>query len=268
MTAVDPMTVDAAIAAVAKSEIMSRFGRLSPEAIREKSGPSDLVTSADEAAELALRQVLHAIRPDAAFVGEESATRAPALMGSIETADAVWIVDPLDGTRNFIRGVREFGVIVALARNGVAQMGWIYAAPLEASAIAVAGGGAFWRGAPIAPKPQRDSRPKGLRSLGWLDPERQQRVRAALARNCDTAPGHCSAYAYLKLARGEIDFKLSSRIHPWDHVAGALLIREAGGEVAWLDGRRPYQPAPSRDAPLLAVAPGRDWLEIARRILD
>lgn len=267
MSAIDPLKVDAAIAEAAQAEIMSRFGALEPDAIREKSGPDDLVTAADEAAELALRQALHAIRPDAAFVGEESAAREPGLMAAIARADAVWIVDPLDGTRNFIRGVREFGVIVALVERGEVRMGWIHAAPLGKSAIAVAGEGVQWDGAPVAPAAQREERPRGLRSLAWLDPARQQEMRAALARNCETAAGHCSAYAYLKLLKGEIDFKLSSRIHPWDHVAGALMMREAGGEVSWLDGRRPYRPEPSRDAPLLAVAPGRDWTGVARRIL-
>ncbi|NWG71714.1 MAG: inositol monophosphatase [Parvularculaceae bacterium] len=263
----DPHKVAARIAEIAEAEIMSRFGGISPEEVREKTGPTDLVTVVDEAAERALRVALHEFRPDAAFVGEEMAARDPAIGQTITRADAVWIVDPLDGTRNFIRGVREFGVIVALVEKGRARMGWIYAAPDRHCAIAVAGEGASCDRAPIRTRPA-SGRLRALRSLGWLPQPRQNRMRDRLAEVFDSAPGHCSAYAYLKLARGEIDLKVSSRIHPWDHVAGALIIAELGGRTAFLDTGADYAPQPSVDAPLLAVAPGRDWAGIGGRLRD
>ena len=67
---------------------------------------------------------------------------------------------------------------------------------------------------------------------------------------------------------GEVDFKLSSRIHPWDHAAGALILDELGGRAAFLGTGAPYTPQDSIDAPLLATAPGRDWDEIAGRLLE
>lgn len=259
----DPERVAARIGEIAETEIMSRFGRLGPAEVREKSGPSDLVTDADEAAERALRIALHEFRPGAAFVGEEIAARDPSVMQAIGRAEAAWIVDPLDGTRNFMRGVREFGVIVALVEHGVARAGWIYAAPLRQCAIAVAGEGATYDGAPLRTQPMSGGKLRCLRSLAWLPQPRQDEMRAALAQKCDSTPGHCSAYAYLKLARGEIDFKVSSRIHPWDHAAGALLVSELGGRTAFLVDGADYAPQPSIDAPLLAVAPGRDWTAIS-----
>ena len=262
----DPEEVALRIAAIAEDEILARFGRLEPGAVREKSGPSDLVTEADEAAERALRIALHDIRPDAAFVGEELAARDPAIAEAIAKSDAVWIVDPLDGTRNFIRGVAEFAVIVALVEKGATRAGWIYAAPIGKCAVAVAGEGARYGGAAFRIRAATDPRPRGLRSVGYLPVQRQKQLRAALAANFETAPGHCSAYAYLKLAEGEVDFKLSSRIHPWDHAAGALLLAELGGETSFLDHRARYTPQVSLDAPLLGVAPGRDWAAIAARL--
>lgn len=262
----NPEEVAERIGEIAEREILSRFGDLAPEDVREKSGPQDLVTAVDEAAEAALRIALHDLRPDAAFVGEEAAARDQSIAQAIARADAVWIVDPLDGTRNFIRGVREFGVIVALVEKGRARMGWIYAAPDRQCAIAVAGGGASCDGVQIATKPPAPGQLRCLRSLGWLPHPRQDLMRARLAEEFQSAPGHCSAYAYLKLARGEIDLKLSSRIHPWDHVAGALLTAELGGRTAFLDSGADYAPQESIDAPLLATAPGRDWTGIAARI--
>jgi fructose-1,6-bisphosphatase/inositol monophosphatase family enzyme len=268
MTRVDPQKVAAVIAEIARSQIMSRFGRLGPEDVRRKSGPADLVTAVDEATENELQKALGAIRPDAAFIGEESLTRNPASMRALDDDGAAWIVDPLDGTRNFVRGVPEFAVIVALVEGRRTKMGWIFAAPDDACAVAVAGAGAIWNRERIAPIGPVSGRPRGLRSIGWLEAGRQERVGAALARHFDSAPGHCSAYAYLRLARGEIDFKISSRIHPWDHAAGALLLAETGGRAAWLDDARPYEPCASCDEPLLAVAPGRDWRGIAERLLE
>jgi fructose-1,6-bisphosphatase/inositol monophosphatase family enzyme len=261
----DAEAVAARIGDIAEAEIMSRFGSLEPGEIREKSGPSDLVTVVDEAVEKALRAALHDIRPDAAFVGEETAARDPAVAQAIGMADAVFIVDPLDGTRNFIRGVKEFGVIVALVEKGEARMGWIYAAPTRQCAIAVAGDGASCGGEPIVTRPTAP-RLRALRSLGWLPQPRQERLRARIVTEFESAPGHCSAYAYLKLARGEFDLNVSSRIHPWDHVAGALLLSELGGRTAFLDSGANYAPRETVDAPLLATAPGRDWADIAERL--
>lgn len=265
---VDPDKVAALIGDIAETKIMSRYGKLAPEEVREKSEPSDFVTEVDEATERALRIALHGMKPDAAFIGEEVASREPAIMQALAKTGAAWVVDPLDGTRNFIRGVDEFGVIVALVENGAARMGWIYAAPTKDCAIAVAGAGATYNGAPFPTARPARERSLGLRSIGWLGAEAQDRMRRKLAAHFDTAPGHCSAYAYLKLARGDIDFKLSSRIHPWDHIAGALLLAELGGEVSFLDGGNPYVPQASLDAALLGVAPGRDWSGVADKLRD
>jgi len=258
---IDPERVAAIIAEIAETEMMPRFGRLKPREVRQKSGPNDLVTTIDEKVEGELKRALLDLRPGAAFIGEEAAAADPTIMGALN--GVAWVVDPIDGTRNFINGVPEFGVIVALVADGETQMGWIFAAPRQECAIAVRGKRATIAGEPIAVAKQSRPRPHGLRSLGWLPAERQSRMRAALAANFTTEPGHCAAYAYLRLARGEVDFKLSSRIHPWDHAAGALLLSEVGGETRWLDDGRPYAPQPSRDAPLLSVAAGRDWAATA-----
>lgn len=263
----DPFQVAAAIAEVAATEISPHFGRLEAGAVRQKSSPTDLVTRVDEAAEAALRRALGALAPDAGFVGEESAAADPSIVAALAGEGAFWIVDPLDGTRNFVNGVAEFGTIVAYIENGAVLMGWIYAAPDERCAIAVAGGGVEWDGkAPVTARPVNDP-PLGLRSTGWLTPAWRDRLTRSLRSNLASRPGHCSAYAYLKLMTGEIDFKLSSRIHPWDHAAGALILAELGGRAAFLETGEVYSPRDTIDAPLLATAPDRDWSGIAARLL-
>jgi fructose-1,6-bisphosphatase/inositol monophosphatase family enzyme len=262
----DPERVAAVIAEIADVEIAPHYRKLAPGAVRAKESPSDLVTVVDEAVERALKSALCALSPGAAFIGEEAAAADPSILSRLGER-ACWIVDPLDGTRNFVRGVDEFGTIVAYVENGRTVMGWIYAAPERAMAVGVAGAGATWRGERVRTEPQREARPMGLRSTGWLTPPWRERLAASLRAEVDSASGHCSAYAYLKLLKGDVDFKLSSRIQAWDHAAGALILSEAGGAVRWLESGEPYAPQASRDHPLLATAPGRDWNDIAERLL-
>lgn len=265
---IDPAHVGALIAEIAEAEIAPRYGRLSEEEIREKSGPNDLVTEVDEATEAALKKALLGVRPDAVFIGEEAAAKDPSLVEKLGRDGAFWIVDPLDGTRNFVRGVDEFGTIVAFVEDGETRMGWIYAVPEKAIAIAERGSGAEWRGERIAPRAPQGDKLVALRSLGWAPPARADHLRSLLKDRFESRPGYCSAYAYLLLARGLVDFKLSSRIHPWDHVAGALIVKEIGGKTAFLDSGEDYPPMPSLDALLLGTAPGRDWRAIAEALRD
>ncbi len=264
----DPAHVAAIIAETAEAEMLPHYKKLGAGAVKTKESPTDLVTFVDEAMETALKARLLDLTPGAAFIGEEAAAADPSIANEIRHADRCWIVDPLDGTRNFVNGVDEFGTIVAFVENGVTTGGWIYAAPLRAVAIAVDGGGVVWRGERVRTAPKSSAKPTGLRSTGWLAPEWLDRLVSSLKRNTTSRPGHCSAYAYLKLIEGEVDFKLSSRIHAWDHAAGALMLKELGGEARWLDTSEPYAPQKSEDRPLLASAPGRDWSAMAALLLN
>lgn len=257
----DAARVAAVLKRVAAEIIEPRFGKLASHEIRQKSGPQDLVTEVDELAEAALRDALRELAPEAHFIGEESVAKDKSLEQRLGDPGAFWVVDPLDGTRNFITGVREFGTIVALVVDGVTVGGWIYGIPDRSCAWAVRGKGAYVDGAPftIAPPGERLA---ALRSLSWLAPPEAERMRKRLKGSFETAPSHCSAYAYLKLARGAVDLKVSSRIHAWDHLAGALILEELGGKTAFLDGA-PYAAGVSVDRALLATAPGRDWEAIA-----
>ncbi len=264
----DPDRVAAVIEEIAAQEISPHFGKLESDAIRRKSSATDLVTRVDEASEAALRQALCALATDAGFIGEEVAAADPTIVAALAGPGRFWIVDPLDGTRNFVNGTPEFGTIVAFVEDGRTLMGFIHAVPAQATAIAVRGEGVRWNGATPIVAPATADPPEGLRSTGWLTPEWRDRLTSSLRRSFASRPGHCSAYAYLKLMTGETDFKLSSRIHPWDHAAGALILDELGGRASFLATGALYTPQDSIDEPLLATAPGRDWEDIARRLLE
>ncbi len=268
---VDSAKVTELLAEAAESIILPRFGNLSDDQIRTKSSPTDLVTEVDVETEAFLKSALEKIAPAASFIGEEAAAADPSIVAAIEGEGRYWILDPLDGTRNFVRGVDEFATILALVENGVAVMGWIYAPILKAAAVVERGGGVTWNGAPVETRPYAGPKPTSLRSIGWLTGDWKDVLPPRLKASTIAQSSHCSAFAYLNLLWGDVDLKLSSRIHPWDHVAGALMLQEAGGRAAFLSDASAvvdYAPSDSVDRPLLATAPGRDFSAIAAALLD
>ena len=102
----------------AQTEIMSRFGELVVGQTREKSSRFDVVTDADEAAERAISTALEAAYPRAVIVGEEATAANPNLLDAIGSADLAFVLDPLDGTKNFASGLPLFGVMVAATVRG------------------------------------------------------------------------------------------------------------------------------------------------------
>lgn len=153
--------VEEAVRKVAAAEIMPRFRRLAAHEIEQKAGPHDLVTDADRNAELYLTQVLGALLPGSVVVGEEAVHANPATYEAIQGDAPVWIVDPVDGTRQFVHGNDGFCTLVALVRHGVLHASWTYAPARDQLATAVRGGGAFLDGERLfagPPEPGRDLR--------------------------------------------------------------------------------------------------------------
>lgn len=262
---VDPEKVAGLIAEIAEEEIMTRFGALAEGDIDTKSGPNDFVTAADHAAEARLKQALSGLYPGAAFIGEEGAAADPSLTARLDKEEgAFWIVDPLDGTRNFVHGREEFGTIVALIEKGEIRQGWIYAIPDKGCAIGSKGDGADWRGEKItAPAPKRTEL-QGYRGVGSLQGKWKDEWLPRFRESFETEPARCSAYAYINLARGLRDFSVYSRVYPWDHAAGVLIVREIGGKAAYIADGAPYLPRVAVGTPLLITRSEAEW-DIIRR---
>lgn len=111
--------VEEVIRQAAAAEIMPRFRQLAAHEIDQKSGPHDLVTDADRKAEEFLTEALTALLPGSVVVGEEAVHADPASYGAIGGTAPVWIVDPVDGTRQFVHGDSGFCTLVALVLDGV-----------------------------------------------------------------------------------------------------------------------------------------------------
>jgi fructose-1,6-bisphosphatase/inositol monophosphatase family enzyme len=223
--------VEETVRKAAAAEIMPRFRRLAAHEVDEKNGPHDLVTDADRKAELYLTEALGALLPGSVVVGEEAVHANPASYEAIQADAPVWIVDPVDGTRQFVRGETGFCTLVALARNGVLHASWTYAAARDQMATAVRGQGAFLDGERLvsgSPEPGRDLRVAA--SHPDYTTEAQKRALLGLWTE-GVAPRSCGSAGleYLAVARGESDATAFSWEAAWDHAAGLLLVEEAGG---------------------------------------
>ncbi|MYV45310.1 inositol monophosphatase family protein [Streptomyces sp. SID2888] len=230
--------VEQALRDAAAAEIMPRFRRLAAHEVDEKSGPHDLVTDADRKAEARLTEVLAGLLPGSVVVGEEAVHADPAVYEAIRGEELVWIVDPVDGTRQFVHGDPGFCTLVALARRGVVYASWTYAPARDQMATAVRGRGAFLDGERlISGSPDQGSDLRIATSHPDYTTDEQKRALLGL-RTEGVRPRPCGSAGleYLAIARGLLDATVFSWEAAWDHAAGLLLVEEAGGAHLTLTG--------------------------------
>ncbi|MEV6650895.1 inositol monophosphatase family protein [Streptomyces sp. NPDC051219] len=234
----DLSEVEEAVRKAAAAEIMPRFRQLAAHEIIEKKGPHDLVTVADRQAEEHLTAALTRLLPGSVVVGEEAVHADPAVYDELLGDAPVWIVDPVDGTRQFVHGDPGFCTLVALAVNGELFASWTYAPALDEMAVAVRGRGARLGGEPIR---SGSPAPGQVLEIATSHPDftTGDQKRALLGLNVDgvhTRPCGSAGLEYLAVARGELDAVAFSWENAWDHAAGMLLVAEAGGAQTTIAG--------------------------------
>jgi fructose-1,6-bisphosphatase/inositol monophosphatase family enzyme len=239
----------------AAMEIMPRFRQLRDDEIMEKS-PGEVVTVADRATEERLTHGLHKLITHAHFVAEESWDLGASTFASLAETDVVWVVDPLDGTRNFASGQTTFAVMVALLHNVETVASWIHAPAEDWTVVAHAGAGAYLNGERLQVANQFAlSAMHGAIHDQFMPLELRQYVAARVSSIGKSSSTGCAAHEYVKIARGDKDFALYYRTLPWDHAPGALVVQEAGGIVRHYDGQ-PYQPLQAKSGLLVANSRG------------
>lgn len=266
----DTRRIAAILAEAAQAEVMPRFRRLSADAISTKSSPRDLVTEADEAAERFITARLAKLQPSAVMVGEEAAARNPALLNMLVDADLAFLIDPIDGTRNFVAGLPLFGMMVAVCHRGDVLAGVIYDPVTHEWTMAVRGEGAWSEAANGTQTPLKVAPPvppqdmDGMISTGFLPEPLRSTVNGNLGSLGSTASLRCAAHEYRLAANGHCHVMLYNKLDPWDHAAGWLIHREAGGFSAHFDAS-PYKPT-HRSGGLLYAPDVGSW-HAARRAL-
>jgi fructose-1,6-bisphosphatase/inositol monophosphatase family enzyme len=252
----------------AEVAILPRFRALAAGEVIEKS-PGEVVTVADrEAEELISRRLRDVV--DAPVVGEEAATADPGLLAALRNAPAAWVVDPVDGTANFVAGQPEYAVMVALVRGGETVAGWILRPADDSVYIAERGAGAWRDGVKVhrTAAPIDPARIRGAVLTRFLDARQQARLEALAPRFAAVTPGAvCAGVDYPRLVDGEQDFVLFQRTLPWDHAAGVLLLTETGGVARRPDGST-YGPADAGAGGLLCAADEVCWQNVCTLLAD
>ncbi len=257
----DPETVQNIIRETAETEILPRFQNLSADDISEKA-PGDLVTIADTEAEKALSQRLTDLLPGSLVIGEEGVAANPQVLNRLAQDKPVWIIDPVDGTRNFAHGTPCFAVIVSLVQNGQTMAGWIHDPIANTTLYAALGEGA-WEASQrlqlVQNKPLAQMAGSLKRSQRHQLAERQSKGEAGLPSIVKRY--RCVGREYMDLARGELGFAAyGGQLKPWDHAAGILIYREAGGFEAMADTGSVYQVRPRELRGEILLAPTQaDW---------
>jgi fructose-1,6-bisphosphatase/inositol monophosphatase family enzyme len=223
--------VEGAIRKAAAAEIMPRWRQLAEHEVDQKNGPHDLVTDADRKAELYLTEALPALLTGSLVVGEEAVHANPASYEAIHGDAPVWIVDPVDGTRQFVRGEPGFCTLVALALDGVVRASWTYAPALDRLAVAIRGRGATLDGEPLhagSPEPGRDL-DVATSHPDYTTEEQKAALLGVWTEGVAPRPCGSAGLEYLAIAQGRLDAVAFSWEAAWDHAAGLLLVEESGG---------------------------------------
>ncbi|MDI5974546.1 inositol monophosphatase family protein, partial [Streptomyces sp. SL13] len=235
-TASDRDLLAVALEAARLAGTLLRDGRPADLAVAAtKSSPIDIVTEMDIAAEKLITDHLAEHRPDDGLLGEEGADREG-------TSGVRWVIDPLDGTVNYLYGLPSWAVSIAAERDGEAVAGVVYAPMRGETYQAVAGGGAFLGDRPLrcrtAPAFEQALVGTGFGYIAARRAAQSAVLRELLPRVRDIRRGGSAAIDLCDVACGRLDAYYERGLHPWDRAAGALIAREAGALTGGRPGER------------------------------
>lgn len=213
--------------------------------------PNDLVTAADRAAEAELTLRLPELVPGSSVVGEEAVAADPSVLERLRGAQPVWVVDPLDGTRNFAAGHGPFGTMVVLVERGTLLASGIYFTEGDRMFLAERGLGAYQNGHRLTARAPSTDVLAGTVYVRYMPEELAAPITTRAASHHHVPGVICAAHEYTQVASGQKDYVHYYRLLPWDHAPGALIVREAGGVVRHPDGRE-YGVFDQRESTLLA----------------
>ncbi|MDB5660588.1 MAG: inositol monophosphatase [Cypionkella sp.] len=258
-----------AVRAAAKAAVLPRFRSLGAGDVAQKTDFADLVTVADTEAEAMIVASLAQSWPEARVLGEEGVAADPSLRAAMAGSGWQVIVDPVDGTWNFAKGIATFGMIAVAVQDGVTRYGLLYDPLLDDWIEVTAGGPARFvqsdgRAQVLAVSRVSDpAQMCGFIPVGLFAPDRKRAaVLAGLGYGRVTSL-RCSCHEYRLMAQGHVEFVISGpEPHPWDHAAGVLAVQAAGGVARFLGGAE-YDLA--RRAGVLVVANSEaTWSRVAR----
>ena len=258
--------VETLLREASEQKIMPLWQNLRQGDVAEKT-PDEIVTIADRSCESFLMDHLPKLMEGSLVLGEESVHANPSLLSALRSNAPVWIIDPLDGTGNFVLGKPPIAIMVCLIYCGVTLGAWILN-PLDGTLTsAEKGSGAFEGDTRLKVEFafQTLSNLRGALLTGFLPDS--LRPAAEAASNCflRIEKIKCASYDYNAFAKNEMQFLFYYRTLVWDHAPGILIAEEAGGFVRRFDGTE-YSPLDSRKG-LLCAANKEMWVAIQKTLV-
>jgi fructose-1,6-bisphosphatase/inositol monophosphatase family enzyme len=254
----------------AAREILPRWRNLESGDVVAKTGPNDIVTIADRAAEEHLSVRLKDLVAGSEVVGEEGVHSDASVVAHFTGGAPVWVIDPIDGTSAFAKGDPDFAVMVALVRSGELLAGWILA-PVSGEVHMAERGGGVWRerdGETVRlEKPRIPDERSAL--IGLLGRRAMTEARRALIASragefAALRDVSCAGIDYPRLLTGEAHFAVYNKSEPWDHLPGLTMAIEQGFVFSKHDGSG-YRPGDNTGG--LVVAPNVEVAAAVRQLL-
>ena len=219
--------------------IAQEAGKLFLEASRvtvtEKEGVGNFVTDCDVRVQNYILEQLKQLHPDASFMGEEDEHHSGVPAGDC------FVVDPIDGTQNFINGYRHSCVSIGMLRNGVPELGVVYNPYQDNLFWAQRGQGAFWNGNPL--KDQGKTLAQSVVLFGTAAYDRNladptfRLLRAVFDHALDLRSSGSAALDICYVASGRCNAFFEYHLKPWDYCAASVILEEAGGRISQINGQ-------------------------------
>ena len=221
---------------VSKKLILPKYKNLTEDDIKLKNS-GDIVTSVDIEVENILKKKLLDLLPNALFVGEESFSDNPKIIDHYKKNNFCWTVDPIDGTNNFVKGREKFAIMMALTFKEKIIQSWIYKPLTEEFCFARLGDGAFINGIKINNTKEFNI----LESVGSISSKYWnnlyiEKITELKKKIINSSSYGCIGFEYIDIMKGIRNFAVLSKLYPWDHIPGILLIKESGGYISHFDG--------------------------------
>ena len=235
MTEVSNNTILTVLYDISKKMVLPMYQNLKDEDIMYKDN-SDLVTSVDIKIEEELNKILLQIIPNSLFVGEEIVSREPNVIDNYNYNNYCWTVDPIDGTKNFIRGKDKFAIMIGLTFKEKIIQSWIYRPLTEEFCYAKLDEGSYINNKKIYIENDTDiSKAVGSISSKYWENNLLNKIQN-LKRSFNYINSYgCIGIEYIDIVKGLRDFAILSKLSPWDHIPGILFVKEAGGAITHFD---------------------------------
>lgn len=252
------------VAVAAGRLLLGRGGR--PEVVATKSSPTDVVTEADRIAEELIRELIGERRPGDRILGEEGGETDAGSSSAARATGVRWIVDPLDGTVNYLYGLPDWAVSIAAEADGTVVAGAVFVPRRDELFSAALGGGAWLSSGALDPRGEDADTPtslscnqdvpldRALVATGFGYEAGRRLVQGEVLRGVlpvvrDIRRGGSAAVDLCSVASGSVDAYYERGVNLWDIAAGGLIAVEAGARVTGLHGR------PASPSMTMAAAP-------------